>query len=162
MLNREEFWKTDAKGVPIKHYGYAEIDFDKVQQNRHLVYKQVVMEELAADFYRHQLLHSGDVRYKQAYYLNAIEALKTITGKVTVDHTDKHGVKIIEIFFDDNDLAWFKDRALNGNILGIDLGVFGFHLKWWLTSLWSKEDKEGLGIGKMFGIMGKSAFALAA
>lgn len=159
VLNREEFWRTDANGKVIKRHGFAEIDFNKVEENRLLVMKQVFMTELAADFYNHQLANTGDLRFKQAYYLNFIDALKTISGKLVVDELAKHGIKVTEDFINEKDLQWLKERALHGKILFMDLGVFGFHLKWWLTSLWDKTDKEGMGFGRMFSIMAKEAFA---
>jgi hypothetical protein len=159
VLNREEFWRRDKNGKVIKRHGLAEIDFNKVEENRLTVMKQVFMTELAADFYNHQLNNSGDLRFKQAYYLNFIDALKTLSGKLVVDELAKHGITVTEDFMNDKDFDWLKERALNGKILFWDAGVFGFHLKWWLSSLWDKTDKDGMGFGRMFSIMAKEAFA---
>jgi hypothetical protein len=159
VLNREEFWKRDKNGNVIKRHGLAEIDFNKVEENRLLLMKQVFMTELAADFYNHQLNNSGDLRFKQAYYLNFIDALKTISGKLVVNELAKHGIKVTEDFINKKDLQWLQARALNGQILFWDAGVFGFHLKWWISSLWDKTDKDGMGFGRMFSMIAKEAFS---
>ena len=78
---------------------------------------------------------------------------------MVVDELAKHGIKVTEDFLTKKDLDWLKARALNGRILFWDAGVFGFHLKWWITSLWDKTDKDGMGFGRMFSIIAKEAFS---
>lgn len=160
VLNCEAFWKKDKYGHVIKRHGLPEIDFNKVEANRHQLMKQVFMTELAADLYGHQVRNSGDPRFKHHYYLNVIESLNTISGKVIVEELKKHGVEVDEDFLSKKDIAWLKARALNGKVLFWDMGTFGFHLKWWLTALWAKDDKDGKGIGKMFSIIMSKVFTL--
>ncbi len=164
-LNRKDFWKQDKNGNYIKHNGLHEIDFNKIQtaEQRLQAVKQIILTEIAADMYRHQQMFSTDLRLSPVFYLNAIDALKNgILGKnIEIDELKKYGVNAKEHFFSDEDIAWLKERALNGVVLGVDLGPFGFHLKWWLSSLFDKTDKDGLGIGKMFSIIAKESLKSA-
>lgn len=158
VLNCRAFWKT-KNGRVVKRYGLPVIDFNKVEENRLQLMKQVFMTEIAADIYSHQLQNSGDPRFHNAYYLNFIDALDNVSGKLLVDEFAKHGIHVTENFLSKEDKKWLKARALNGRILWWDMGSFGFHVKWWITSLWDKTDKEGMGFGKMFSIIAKEAFS---
>jgi len=156
LLNRKEFWMEDEHGKPIKVNGVHVIDYNKVNANRIQLMKQMFMAEIAGDMYSHQLINTGDQRFPYVYYVNMLEVLKkTLPGKLLIDEFAKHGIHIDEGFFTKEDMKWLKDRALNGNVMGIPMGQFGFYLKWVLTSMVDKTDKEGSGFGKAFGILVK-------
>lgn len=159
LLNRKEFWKQDEKGRYIKVNGRHVIDGKKVNNERVTLMKQMFMMELQADMISHQKMNSGDLRFPPIYYLNVIDTLKKMPGQVIIDEFKAHGYDVPESFWTKEDFNWLERRALNGNILGIEAGKFGFYLKWFFSSLFDKRNREGLGFGKGLGIMWKAIFS---
>lgn len=158
LLNREAFWKKDDKGKPInkvinghKLKGVYEIDYDKVEANKILVWKQWFMTKLAADLWSHRDFHSTDTRYDLNYYKNIVEAIASIPGGFTDDDQahgqaglqgDEFSIRdqaIIRRFFDKKDMAWFKKTARVENFDLYFRAVFK-------DILLEDEKEEGIGL----------------
>ncbi len=115
MLNRKEFWK-DSKdgGYERDEDGRIRIDYHKVQdsKNQRLLVKQFIMSKFAADFLAHKAYHAKDPRYDFTYYLNVIDALKSLPVDIEGDEFTKLGkIKAEEGYFNKADMEWFHKRA---------------------------------------------------
>lgn len=119
LLNREAFWKKDSKhkpicmvdknGKPMK--GIYEIDYDKVNNNKVLVWKQWFATKMVGDLWSHRAFHSTDSRFDLNYYKNVVAAIESIPGEIKQDEYSIRQQVVGTKFFDKRDMAWIKKGA---------------------------------------------------
>jgi hypothetical protein len=148
LLNREEFWLRDPKtGKPInmvddkgrKMKGLYEIDYDKVNDKKILVWKQFFMTKLVADLWAHRAYHSHDKRFDINYYDNVLAAIESIPGELKSDEFSIRDQFISKSFFDEKDMKWMRTRA---KVENYDLFVRAF----FKDILLPDEKDEGIGL----------------
>lgn len=119
LLNRKEFWLTDTKGKPIEMIdghgrrmkGIYEIDYDKVQKDKKLLWKQWAATKWATDMAAHRDLHSHDSRFDINYFNNVIKAIESIPADVEGDEFSIRQQIVRKKFFDKKDMKWIKKTA---------------------------------------------------
>ncbi|MGH7204459.1 MAG: hypothetical protein ACREHC_08505 [Candidatus Levyibacteriota bacterium] len=150
ILDIHEFRKTGKLTEEDRAKGYRKsgrylkdkdgkyvIDYDKVQDNKTLAWKQWALMKLGADMWTHIDRHSRDPAYGLAHYIDIIEALESIPGEVFGDETNMRGGRVIKPFFSHAQIKWM--RKMSGTT---DLKLF---TKAILTDIFqSKHRKEGL------------------
>lgn len=116
LLNREKFWKKDSKNRPIcmkddkgrDIKGVYEIDYDKVNSNKDLLWKQWFMTKIAGDLWAHRSYHMTDSRFDLNYYKNVIAAIESIPGDFDSDEFSLTQYVNQKKFFNKNDMKWFR------------------------------------------------------
>jgi len=119
MLNRAEFWKRDKHGKPInlkdnrgrKMKGKYEIDYQKVQDDKQLVWKQWFMMKIATDLYDHRAFHANEPRFNFTYYQQVIESLERIPGDILQDEHSMKDTVVNKHFFSKSDMKWLRNTA---------------------------------------------------
>jgi hypothetical protein len=164
LLDREEFWVRGKNGIPLRDRdNHRIIDYNKVQANKTLIWKQWAIMKFAADVQQHRMKYSMDRKFPPSYYEHVFEALESIPGAVWGDEYRMSKTIVPENFFNHHDMAILKRKALAGPWLGVlsSLPVIGditeklartrFYLQWLWRDLRAKEDEEGMGIGILVG-----------
>lgn len=124
LLNRSQFWMRDKHGKPVydPETGRHMIDANKVNTDwgKVLLWKSWALMEIGNRLAAHRDIHSTDPLYNFTYYLNVIEALKSIPGEFLGDDSDIRSVKKSKPFFDKNDIKWFRSISglSNRNLYG--------------------------------------------
>lgn len=146
LLNREQFWLRDENGKPInmrkngrKMKGMYEIDYDKVNENKVLLWKQWFATKLAADLWSHRAFHSSDNRFDLNYYNSVIKAIESLPGALHADEYNLRQQAVSKNFFDKGDMQWFKKICKTENY---DLFVRAF----FKDMLLPDERQEGIGL----------------
>lgn len=103
----EQGWKKRGKYI-IDEEGKHVIDYNKVQGNKVLAYKQWALMKLGADLWTHITRHSTDPAYSMEHYMSVIEAIETIAGEVMGDETDMRGIRAVKPYFDHHQMQWLK------------------------------------------------------
>jgi len=119
MLNRAEFWKRDDHGNPVnmrdkkgrKIKGMYEIDYQRVQDEKQLVWKQWFMMKVAGDLYAHRALHANEPRFNLTYYQNVVESIGRIPGNILQNEYSIKDTHVNKYFFNKADIAWLKKTA---------------------------------------------------
>lgn len=184
LLDREELWMEakDRDGKPIKGVWLFQqdengnykrkkngdkihmIDYDKVNKNKLLIWKQWALLKVAADIQAHRLNDRNmDPPYHPSYYKDIFTALKNIPGAIWGDEYSMSGIIVPEDFFDKNDMRILKHKAfaspmenakwiprpLRKLLFGENTAMARFYLGWLWRDLVAAEDEEGWGFGLM-------------
>ncbi len=62
----------------IRPDGKHDIDYDRVQENKPMVWKQWLLMKIAADLWSHIDRHSTDSRFTLAHYDDIVDAIKSL------------------------------------------------------------------------------------
>lgn len=109
-LSEEEIkmgYKKKGKYV-VDADGKYVIDYNKVQKDKTLAWKQWAMMKFGADMWTHISRHSYDPAYGLAHYIDIIEAIESIPGEVWGNETDMRGTRVIKPFFSHEQIKWLK------------------------------------------------------
>jgi hypothetical protein len=126
VLDIETFWK-EAKYIPAedweilkkrgfrKRRGYVirpdgkhEIDYDKVHNNKSMVYKQWMLMKLAADLWSHIDNHSTDPAFTLEHYDNIVDAIKNLPGDMFGSEYDMRGARNTKALFSKHQIEWLE------------------------------------------------------
>jgi hypothetical protein len=105
---REKGYKWNGKNV-VRPDGKNMINYDRVQENKTLAYKQWMLMKIGADLWSHIDLHSIDSAYGMEHYMNVLDAIATLPGGVEGDEYDMNGVRITKPFFSKEQMKWLKE-----------------------------------------------------
>jgi hypothetical protein len=126
VLDIKDFW-MDTKSIPkeelaerkrkgyrirrgyiIRPDGKHEIDYNKAQNNKPMVYKQWMLMKLAADLWSHIDKTSTDPGYTLEHYENIVQAIKDLPGDMAGDEYDMNGVRITKTLFSKHQIEWLE------------------------------------------------------
>ncbi|HSX09202.1 MAG TPA: hypothetical protein VLF93_03550 [Candidatus Saccharimonadales bacterium] len=95
-------------GYVIRPDGKHDIDYNLVQENKTMVYKQWMLMKLGADMWTHIDRHSTDPAYGMEHYFNVLDAIASIPGNIDGSDTDMRGTRITDTFFSKEQMKWLK------------------------------------------------------
>jgi hypothetical protein len=146
-----EMWK-DLKGrgyskrgkYAIRPDGKHVIDYNKVQDNKKLVYKQWLLMKIAGDLWSHIDRHSTDPAYSLHHYDEIVESIAALPGNIDGTEYDLKGVRVNHTFFEKEQMQWLKRMS----------GADGLFLREFLHDVFQgdKRKKESL-FGESTGII---------
>jgi hypothetical protein len=96
------------RGYIIRPDGKHEIDYNKVHDNKKMVYKQWMLMKLAADLWSHIDRHSSDPSYTLEHYDNIVDAIKNLPGDIDGDQYNMKGVRNTQTLFDKHQIEWLE------------------------------------------------------
>jgi len=88
--------------------GRYEIDYNKVQENKVLAYKQWGLMKLGADMWAHISRHSTDPAYDMAHFTDILEAIESIPGEVFGSDETMTDTRVVKTMFDEKQMKWLK------------------------------------------------------
>ena len=105
--DREDGYSRSGKYVKDRDGRYV-IDYDKVQDDQTLVWKQWALMKMGADLWGHISRHSTDPAYGLAHYIDVLEAIESIPGEVMGDDTDMKKNRVVTPFFSHEQIKWLR------------------------------------------------------
>ena len=108
LAERKRMGYRIRRGYIIRPDGKHEIDYNKVQDNKPMVYKQWMLMKLAADLWTHIDNTSTDPAYSLHHYEEIVEAIKNLPGDLAGDEYDMKGVKITKPLFNHHQIEWLE------------------------------------------------------
>lgn len=107
---KEDGYKKKGKYIKSPDGRYV-IDYDKVENNKVLAYKQWALMKIGADMWTHITRHSTDPSYNMAHYMDVIQAIATIGGEVLGDDVDMTKTRVVKPYFSEGQLKWLKKMS---------------------------------------------------
>jgi hypothetical protein len=156
-LTPEKWSELKHEGCRIKgkyivdRQGKHKIDYNKVQENKPMVYKQWMLMKIAGDLWSHIDRHSTDPAYGMNHYLNIIDAIRDLPGDLTSSEYDLRGARISKMFFSKEQIKWL--RKISRTTM---LSLFNHHF-WADLFMGDKRKKESV-FGESTGIILNSIF----
>lgn len=92
------------------------IDYNKVQADQTLVWKQWALMKMGADLWSHISNHSTDPAYGLAHYIDVLEAIESIPGGVEGSDKDMRGTRVVTPFFDHAQIKWLRQISGTTNL----------------------------------------------
>jgi hypothetical protein len=113
-LSPQEWRERKAQGYKrrgryiVKPNGRYELDANKMQENKTMVYKQWMLMKLGGDLWTHIDRHSTDPAYNMSHYLGIIEAIESLPGNLAGDDKKMQDVRVSEMFFSHHQMKWLR------------------------------------------------------
>ncbi len=85
------------------------INYDRVQENKTLAYKQWMLMKLAGDLWTHIDLHSTDSAYGMEHYMNILDAIAALPGDFEGNEFNLQEGYTNDTFFSKEQMRWLKD-----------------------------------------------------
>lgn len=113
-VSSEEWEDLKSKGFTlngkeiVRPDGLNLIDYNKVQENKTLAYKQWILMKFAGDLWTHIDMHSTDPAFGMEHYMNVLDAIAQLPGSLLGDQTNVKNAKIVDTFFSKEQMKWLK------------------------------------------------------
>lgn len=113
-LTDEEWRSLKAEGYRrrgqyiLRPDGKHRINYDKVQDNQSLAYKQWMLMKIGADLWSHIDRHSTDPAYNMEHYLSILEAIENLPGDIEGNEFEMRKARIPKGFFSHHQMKWLK------------------------------------------------------
>ncbi len=130
--------------------GRYEIDYNKVQENKVLAYKQWGLMKLGADMWAHITRHSTDPAYDMAHFTDILEAIESIPGEVFGSDENMTDTRVVKTMFDEKQMKWLKKISKTSTFRL-------FNRQFWTDIFGGKHKKDTL-FGESAGIIMSAIF----
>lgn len=84
------------------------IDYDKVQENKVLAYKQWALMKIGADLWSHISRHSTDPAFNMHHFMSIIEAIESIAGEIDGSDEEMTDTRMVASYFSEEQMKWLK------------------------------------------------------
>lgn len=143
---------TEAKWIEMRRQGYKEkgkyvvrpdgrymINYDRVQDNKKMVYKQWLLTKIAGDLHHHISRHTTDPQYSLEHFESIIKAIEELPGNLLGNQYDLRGNLVTKPFFSHEQIAWLR-KVSGANTK--------WRTEWWKALVMGDPHKKGGGIGE--------------
>jgi hypothetical protein len=122
MLNIPQFrmCERDKDGKEIEgkwmiRDGRYVIDYNKVDADKTLVWKQFSLMKIGADLWSHIDAHSKDPKYSIGYFRKVLEAIEQIPAEILGDEYNMKDTTVGKYLFDKDQMRWLKNLTKTTN-----------------------------------------------
>lgn len=92
----------------IRPDGKHAIDYNRVQENKPMVYKQFLLMKVAGDLWSHIDRHSTDPAYNLHHFDEIVEAIAALPGNIDGTEYDMRDTRVNHTFFSKEQMKWLK------------------------------------------------------
>ncbi|HWY79723.1 MAG TPA: hypothetical protein VNW29_05175 [Candidatus Sulfotelmatobacter sp.] len=135
----------------IRPDGKHDINYNKVQENKRMVYKQWMLMKLAGDLWQHISRHSTDPAYGMSHYMNVLDAIINLPGGMDGNEFDMQGARVTKAFFEKWQIQWLK------KISGTTTTSL-FNREFWINIFVGDNRKKESIFGESFSILMSAIF----